>query len=70
MLALTNNGWLVASETEQGGATVEKSDFSDTLFLELASVLLLGQLRIAFAAAGQVALRNDQVRVSLGRVLP
>lgn len=53
VLALTNNGWLVASETGQGGATVEKSDFGDTLFLELASVLLLGQLRIAFAAAGR-----------------
>jgi hypothetical protein len=50
VLAVTNNGWLVASETEDGGAAVEKSDFSDTLFLELKSVLLLGQLRISFAA--------------------
>jgi hypothetical protein len=50
VLAVTNNGWLVASETEGGGAAVEKSDFSDTLFLELKSILLLGQLRICFAA--------------------
>jgi len=50
VLAVTNNGWLVASETEDGGAALEKSDFSDTLFLELTSILLLGQLRISFAA--------------------
>jgi hypothetical protein len=42
VLAVTNNGWLLASETEDGGATVEKSNFSDTLFLELKSILLLG----------------------------
>src|SRR5260370_4285434 len=50
VLAVTRNGWLVASETEDGSAAVEKSDFSDTLFLELKSILLLGQLRISFAA--------------------
>jgi hypothetical protein len=50
LLAVTKNGWLVASETEDGGAALEKSDFSDTLFVELTSILLLGQLRISFAA--------------------
>jgi hypothetical protein len=50
VLAVTNNGWLVASEPEEGGAALEKSDFSDTLFLELKSILLLGQLKIFFAA--------------------
>jgi len=50
VLAVTNKGWLVASETEGGSAAVEKSDFSDTLFLELKSILLSGQLRISFAA--------------------
>src|SRR6266481_7184889 len=50
VLAVTNNGWLVTSETEGGSAAVEKSDFSDTLFLELKSILLSGQLRISFAA--------------------
>jgi len=35
VLAVTNNGWLVASETEGGGAAVEKSNFSETLYLEL-----------------------------------
>jgi hypothetical protein len=53
VLAVTNNGWLVASETENGGAAVEKSSFSDILFLELKSVLLSGQLRIFFAAQGR-----------------
>jgi hypothetical protein len=50
VLAVTNKGWLLASETEDGVAAVEKSDFSDTLFLELKSILLMGQLRISFAA--------------------
>ena len=50
VLAVTNHGWLVASETEEGGAALEKSAFSDTLFLELTSILLFGQLRIYFAA--------------------
>ena len=33
LLAVTNNGWLLASQTEDGGAALEKSSFSDTLFL-------------------------------------
>jgi hypothetical protein len=52
VLAITNNGWFVASETGSGNATVAKSSFSDTLFLELKSVLLSGRLRIFFASQG------------------
>jgi hypothetical protein len=52
VLAVTNDGWLVASETGDGGASVEKSDFSETLFLELTSILLFGQFRIYFATVG------------------
>jgi len=52
LLAVTTHGWFVVSETEYGGATVEKSDFSETLFLELTSVLLSGQLKIHFATGG------------------
>jgi hypothetical protein len=64
VLAVTNDGWLVVSETETGGATVEKSNFSDTLYLELKSILLLGQLRICFAAVDKsysVAIRFETV---------
>jgi hypothetical protein len=50
VLAVTNNGWLIASETEGGRPAIEKSDFGDTLFVELKSILLFGQIRIAFAA--------------------
>jgi len=50
VLAVTNDGWLVASGTEDGGASVEKSGFSETLFIELTSILLFGQLRIYFAS--------------------
>ncbi len=49
VLAVTNEGWLVVSGTEDGGASVEKSRFSETLFLELTSILLFGQLKIYFA---------------------
>ena len=52
VLAVTDKGWLVASETEDGGAHVEKSDFSETLFLELVSILLWGQLKVHFAKVG------------------
>jgi hypothetical protein len=43
-LAVTDKGWLLVSEIEDGGAHVEKSDFGDTLFLDLASILLLGPI--------------------------
>jgi hypothetical protein len=49
VIAITNTGWLVASETGSGGASVDKADFNDTLFFELKSILLLGQLKICFA---------------------
>jgi hypothetical protein len=55
VLAVTNNGWLVASETEDGGAALEESDFSDTLFLELTSVLLSGQLIIFYTAVDKLS---------------
>jgi hypothetical protein len=53
VLAVTNDGWLVVSETEDGGAILVKSDFSNTLFFELTSILLLGQLIITYAEAGK-----------------
>ena len=53
LLAVTDNGWLVASETEEGRAALVKSDFSNTLFFELTSILLLGQLIISFSEVGK-----------------
>lgn len=50
VLAVTNTGWLVALATQDGGVAVEKSDFADTLFLELTPVLLECRLGIFFAA--------------------
>jgi hypothetical protein len=52
LLAVTSNGWFLTSETQEGGASVENCKFADTLILELTSILLLGQLKIYFAAVG------------------
>lgn len=70
VLAVTNTGWLVASTAEDGGVAIEKSDFTDTLFLELTPVLLECQLRIFFAAEDtprSVAIRFDAVGEDLYR---
>jgi hypothetical protein len=61
VLAVTNNGWFVASETGDGAATLEKSDFNEILFLELRSILLLGQLRISYGADSSVTIQFDAV---------
>jgi hypothetical protein len=64
VLAVTNEGWLVATETEEGAATVEMSNFSETLFFDLTSMLLFGQLKIHFATVGtaySTAVRFDTV---------
>jgi hypothetical protein len=70
VLAVTSNGWLVASETDVGGVSVQKSNFRDTLFLELTSILLWGQLKIHFVSAGKsdsAILRFDTVGEELYR---
>jgi hypothetical protein len=64
VLAVTSVGWLVASETETGGVSIQNSDFRDTLFLKLTSILLWGQLKIHFVMAGKsdiAILRFDTV---------
>jgi len=52
VLAVTDKGWLVASETEDGTASVKKAAFNDTLLLELASILLSSYFQIHFARVG------------------
>lgn len=49
VLAVTDDRWLVLTK-EEGEVTVEQSVFRDTLFLELTSILLSGQLRIYYAS--------------------
>ena len=51
VLAIVDNGWLVATE-EENSVEVEKCSVSDTLFLELTSILLSGELKIYFASVG------------------
>lgn len=52
VLAVTDKAWLIVSKAEDGGAHVEKLEFDNTLFLELQSILLSGQLRVHFAKVG------------------
>jgi hypothetical protein len=52
VLVVADHGWLVASENQDGSVSVEKSQFSDTLFLELTSIVLWSQLKIDFASVG------------------
>ena len=42
----------MASEDQHGGISVEQCTFSDTLFLELTSIVLWGQLKIDYGSAG------------------
>lgn len=51
LLAVLEDRWLVAADEEEG-VKVEESRFADTLFLELTSILLSGELKIYFAAVG------------------
>jgi hypothetical protein len=70
VLGVTDTGWFVALATEDGGVALEKSDFTDTLFLELTPVLLECELRIFFAAEDtprSVAIRFDTVGEDLYR---
>jgi len=52
VLVVTDDGWLAASENQEGGVSVEQCKFNDTLFLELTSIILWGQLKIDFASTG------------------
>jgi hypothetical protein len=51
LLAVVDGRWLVATE-EDDRVNIEQSTFADTLFLELTSILLSGELKIYFAAVG------------------
>jgi hypothetical protein len=70
ILTVTSAGWLLASENEAGGVSIQKSNFRDTLFVELTSILLWGQLKIHFITAGKssiAVLRFDTVGEELYR---
>jgi hypothetical protein len=70
ILAVTSAGWLLASENEAGGVGIQKSNFRDTLFVELTSILLWGQLKIHFITAEKssiAVLRFDTVGEELYR---
>jgi len=70
LLAVTNEGWLVVSESEEGNVSMEECKFDDTLFLELTSLILWGELKIHFASVGRsycAAMRFNTVTEGLYR---
>ena len=60
LLAVTNYGWLVASETEDGAAALVKSDFSNTLFFELTWSKSNANPKVVLCCVTQV---NDVARI-------
>jgi hypothetical protein len=52
VLVVSDDGWLLASENQDGDVSVEKCKFNDSLFLELTSIVLWGQLKIDYASTG------------------
>ena len=66
VLAITGKGWLVASENEDGGISIEKATFDETLFVEMGSILISGRLTIHFATVGtsySATMKFDMVEV-------
>ncbi|MFY9988069.1 MAG: hypothetical protein WAK31_25165, partial [Chthoniobacterales bacterium] len=76
VLAVLKNGWVVVTDGENG-IEVENSKFSDTLFLELTSILLSGELKIHFASVGTYystsipfnTVREELYREAIGLIL-
>ena len=52
ILAVTVQGWLMASWTDGGSIRMAKCDFANTLLVEMTSILLYGLLRVDFAPGG------------------
>jgi hypothetical protein len=68
VLALTNRRWLVVSEEEDESPAVHECDFSDTLLLELTSVLLSWQLKIDFIKDGATRFSTIQFHGAMGAI--
>jgi hypothetical protein len=52
LLVVTDNGWILASENRNGSISVDKCSFSETLFLQVTSIVLWGSLKIDYASVG------------------
>ena len=67
VLTLTNRRWLIVSEADQG-PMVHACDFSDTLLLELTSVLLSWQLKIDFIKDSATRFSTIQFHGAMGAI--
>jgi hypothetical protein len=52
LLVVTDDAWILASENSNGSVSVEKCSFSETLFLQVTSIVLWGSLKIDYASVG------------------
>jgi hypothetical protein len=53
LLVVTDTGWLMAGDTDDGHAEVAQCGYENTLLIELTAILLRGQLKIDFASQGR-----------------
>ena len=52
LLVLTDDAWILASENGNGSVSLDKCSFSETLFLQVTSIVLWGSLHIDYASGG------------------
>jgi hypothetical protein len=52
LLVLTNDAWFLASENGDGSVSLDKCSFSETLFLQITSIVLWGSFQIDYASVG------------------
>ena len=53
VIAVTDQRWLIVSETRPGVTRVESASFEETLFVEFTEILLYGEMRLHFALDGK-----------------
>jgi hypothetical protein len=52
LLVVTDDGWILGSENANGSVSLDKCSFSETLFIQVTSIVLWGSLKIDYASVG------------------
>jgi hypothetical protein len=54
LLSISDDGWIVASGTDEDSPAVARASFAGTLLVEMTAVLLRGRMKLTYAAEGGV----------------